>query len=77
MCYVSEVKEKNSINFKWKIRDQYNCDTENVVYMIECEKEKCRERYIGESYRKIRERFTDHRSYVNNNNQNQATIYPI
>ena len=28
--FVSEVKEKSTVNFKWKIRNKYNCDTENI-----------------------------------------------
>ena len=44
-----EGREVKSDNFAWKIMQPMNCKTENYVYMIECKKEKCKQRYIGET----------------------------
>ena len=37
---IMEGKEVKSDNFTWKITQLVNCETENCVYMIECNKEK-------------------------------------
>ena len=40
-----EGKEVKSDNFTWKITQPVNCETENCVYVIEGNKEKCKQRY--------------------------------
>ena len=57
----------------WKINKKLNCNTFNAVYMIECEKDNCKERYIGESKRSIKYRIADHRGYVVNKHVDKAT----
>jgi hypothetical protein len=47
--FIMEGKEVKSDNFTWKITQPMKCETENCVYMIECNKEKCKQRYIGEN----------------------------
>ena len=71
--YVKEVKEVKINNKKvpWKINKNVNCETRNIMYMIECLK--CKERYIGESTRTLKARLADHRGYINNINVNYAT----
>ena len=41
--------------------------------MIECNKDNCRQRYIGESDRPMKQRFAEHKGYVRNNILSQAT----
>ena len=41
----------------------------NIVYLIECNKENCTEKYIGESYRSLKQRTKEHISYI-------KTIFP-
>ena len=41
--------------------------------MLECNVEKCRQRYIGESKRVSRHRFAEHRGYIVNNRVDKAT----
>ena len=69
------IKEGNVIKYgrnkKWQILVKANCETENIIYMIECEK--CDERYIGESKRSIAERFSEHKGYVNKIFPKEAT----
>ena len=70
MCpFVKEAKEISNANFTWQIRQKYNCESENVVYFIECRKDNCKEIYIGETKRKIRLRHSKHRNYISNNEQ--------
>ena len=46
------------------ITSHFTCDTKNVVYMIQCNR--CKLQYIGETKRKLKERFNDHRRTVDN-----------
>ena len=41
--------------------------------MIECQKEYCKERYIGETQRELKERISEHRGYIYNKVLTQAT----
>ena len=40
------IMEEKSDNIAWKITQPMNCETENFVCMIECNKEKCKQIYI-------------------------------
>ena len=50
-----------------------NCESSNIVYLIECQKEECKERYIGESSRPLKERVKEHVDYVRRLFPTQAT----
>ena len=71
--YIKEGKEidKFKVTSTWKINKPVNCETKNIVYLIECRK--CFERYIGESKRSLKDRLADHRGYVNNQHINIVT----
>ena len=71
--YIKEGKTIKLNNKLWKITNNINCETKNIIYLIECNIDTCKMRYIGESERKLRERLSDHRSYINNNMKNKAT----
>ena len=45
--YIKEGTEIKGCKFKWNISKNVNCETRNCVYMIECQKDYCKERYIG------------------------------
>ena len=49
---------------KWIINTEATCETKNIVYLIECTKEQCKEKYIGETHRSLKERTQEHISYV-------------
>ena len=57
----------------WEIQKNLNCNSENIVYMIECQKDNCRHRYIGQTERKLSDRFSEHRGYVNRKILSQPT----
>ena len=56
-----------------KIGKLLTCETENIIYMVEYQKENCGKQYIGKTKRSIKERFSDHTNYVRNYHLNQAT----
>ena len=70
--YVKEGKEVKIDNQKtWKLKKNFNCETKDIVYLIECIK--CKQRYIGESKRGLKYRLADHRGYVNREYLNTPT----
>ena len=71
--YIKEGTEIKGCKFKWNIVKNVNCETRNCVYMIECQKDYCKERYIGETERELRERISEHRGYIHNKNVSTAT----
>ena len=72
--YIKEGQNiKINKNSDWKINKEVSCTSYNVVYMIECNKDACKMRYIGETQRWLRARMADHRGYVRNENTNTAT----
>ena len=50
-----------------------SCENVNVIYMIECQKSNCNQRYIGETGRLLRYRLAEHRGYVVNHVTTQPT----
>ena len=72
--YIKEGKEARSKeNFLWKINKLVTCDTFNVVYLIQCTKDNCKEQYIGETERPLKFRLSDHKGYINGKQMNQPT----
>ena len=57
----------------WKINKRLNCSSYNIVYLIECNKEKCKQRYIGETKRPLSTRLANHRDYIVNRHIDRAT----
>ena len=51
--YIMKDKTVKTETFEWKLENQFNCETENVVYLIICMK--CNLKYIGESERKLKD----------------------
>ena len=50
-----------------------NCESSNIAYLIECKKEQCKECYIGESSRPLKERVKEHVDYIKRLFPTQAT----
>ena len=73
--YILEVKDiRINKNKKWILNKNFSCGNLNIIYMIECNKENCKEnRYIGETGRILRHRLADHRGYVVNNTTTIST----
>ena len=71
--YIKECKEIKTSTWKWNITKRVDCATTNCVYLIECQKQYCKQRYIGETQREMRERISEHRGYIHNKVTSQAT----
>lgn len=57
-----ESAESTNSKFTYKIYGNLNCDTSNVVYLLECGK--CHKQYVGQTMTPFRLRFNNHRSHV-------------
>ena len=62
-----------SENKYWEINKNLNCQSLNVIYLIECDKNNCKERYVGETGRIFKFRLDEHRGYIINKDESQAT----
>ena len=71
--YIREVKSININKSEWKINQNLDCNISNCVYLIECKKENCNMKYVGETERILKFRLADHRGYINNLDESQAT----
>ena len=71
--YVNEMKEIKLKTINWKINKSVNCGDNNIVNLIECNKENWHMKYVGETERTMRERFQEHRTYVNQKIFNKPT----
>ena len=64
--YVKETKEIKHNSVTWKLNKTLNCENSNIVYMIQCKKQNCKEIYIGETERRFKDRIADHLGYIKN-----------
>jgi hypothetical protein len=71
--YIREVKSLRINKNEWKINQSLNCEISNCVYLIECRKDNCDMKYVGETKRIIKFRLADHRGYVNTQDLTKAT----
>ena len=71
--YIKEIKEIYSNKWKLNITKNLDCSTTNCVYAIECQKQLCKHKYIGETERKLIERISEDRGYIYNKILSQAT----
>ena len=55
-----------------KINKNLTCTSYNVIYIIECSKQNCKKRYIGETRRMLKHRLADHRGYVSKGDTSTA-----
>ena len=72
--YVQDTKSVKKGNYTWSIDDQVDCEAENIVYLIQCNKENCQQnRYVGETERKAKARINEHRGYIFRNEKKFTT----
>ena len=62
--YIKEGKSVNATSTGYKVDI-------NIKYLLGCKK--CPQRYIGETERMLKERFSEHRGYVNTKNLSKTT----
>ena len=66
-----KVIQATATNYKKDITTSGYCFSNNIIYLLGCRK--CPQQYIGETERTLKERFSEHKGYVNTNNQSKAT----
>lgn len=59
---VADSVTSTANNFTWKINDTFNCNSENVIYLIQCKK--CLIQYIGETGTSVRKRMNLHKTHI-------------
>ena len=71
--YIKEGKVVKATfsNYKIEVNSSVDCSTRNVVYLLGCSK--CPMQYIGETERMLKDRFSEHKGYVNTKNQSKTT----
>ena len=72
------MKERKFIKTKskpWKITKNVSCESKNVIYLLECQKENCKKKYIGETERKFTKRVYEHIGYARNKVLSKITGY--
>ena len=57
-------EENETATFDFKIKSHITCETSNVMYMIHCTKSNLQ--YIGETKRRLKDRFNEHRRQIIN-----------
>ena len=56
-----------STNFKMDLATPMDCSTRNICYAITCSVAHCRQQYIGQSGRSLKERLSEHLNYIDKN----------
>ena len=71
--YVKEQKVVRSTSGQHSVQisGAFNCNSSNIVYMLQCEK--CSMQYVGESQATLNQRFLQHRGYVRNKELDKVT----
>ena len=46
-----------------------SCETDNVIYLIQCER--CKKKYIGDIERKLKDRIWEHKGYIRSKKLNE------
>ena len=71
--YIKEGKsvQATSTGYKVDINSSVDCSSQNIIYLLGCKK--CPQQYIGETERMLKERFSEHRGYVNTKNLSKTT----
>ena len=68
------IVKSSATNFKLVINQPVNCNSQNVIYCISCNKQSCKfVQYIGETKRPLKKRFSDHVYYVRKPDLTQPT----
>ena len=68
---IRQAVKASKSNYSFEINTEVNCQTKNLIYILECKK--CSEQYIGETNRTLQERFSEHIGYVKNKHLHTAT----
>ena len=59
-------------SFTWTINKKVSCHDSNLIYLIQCDKERCKKTNIGLTTKELRERMCQHLGYVRNKTLSKA-----
>ena len=62
--FILEEKEIKFKNSSPKINSNMNCESFNMIYFIECNKETYKARFIGQSFCPLKKIFSEHIGYI-------------
>ena len=71
--YIKEGEKVLHTNITWSINKKVTCESSNIIYLIECNKQKCTQKYIGESEQMLKNRLSQHIGYIKSRNIMQPT----
>ena len=71
--FTKEAKFIHYNNFKRYLNKELNCNTRNIVYIIECNLQNCNQKYIGETERKLKDRISEHICYIRIKRMDKST----
>ena len=71
--YIKEGKSVRTSGGTWNLIRKFNCESYNLIYLIECNKNNCQEKYLGTTKNYLRTRLSQHRGYIVNKMLNQPT----
>ena len=63
--------KSSASEYHHEIQHVVDCNSSNVIYLITCQK--CRMQYVGETDRKLKDRFSEHQGYVRNKVLSKST----
>ena len=70
LCY--RRKHCKKLKFIWRINKKVSCSDSTLIYLIECQKERCKKNYIEFTTRQFREIMCEHLGYARNKVTSEA-----
>lgn len=68
----NSIVTSNTTKFSFKIRQNLNCNSQNIIYLIECKE--CEKQYIGQTKRSLRFRTYNHINDINHHLTRKTTV---
>ena len=63
---IGNIMKASASNYQVELREKFDCNTENIIYCIECKVPRCKHiQYIGKTSDPLKVRFGSHHSNVN------------
>ena len=80
-CMICKIHMVESKTFKssvtgetFTVRHKFSCGSQNIIYLLFCQKACANSQYIGQTKNKLRTRLYTHRSDININRGNKVTL---
>jgi len=70
---VGDTFTSTNTKQQYYVEDDMDCNSENVIYIITCKR--CRQQYVGETERRLKDRLNGHRSNIKNKQNTAVAIH--